>query len=67
MSRTWTTVDPDSGPVCILRLDLLDNPLVLHACQDGVEVSHGGEAELLPWVDVMALRDFLNVAWGERP
>lgn len=52
---------------CILLLDLLDNPLVLHACQDGVEISHGGRAELLPWENVMALRDFLNSAWEERP
>lgn len=67
MSRTWTTVDPDSGPVCILRLDLLDNPLVLHVGQDGVEVSHGGETCILPWGDIAPLRDFLNVAWRERP
>lgn len=66
MSRAYAFIS-EGTLTCILRLDLLDNPLVLHACQDGVEVSHGGEAELLPWEDVMALRDFLNVAWGERP
>ena len=66
MSQAYAFIS-EGTLTCILRLDLLDNPLVLHACQDGVEISHGGEAELLPWVDVMALRDFLNVAWRERP
>ena len=66
MSQAYAFIS-EGTLTCILRLDLLDNPLVLHACQDGVEVSHGGEAELLPWENVMALRDFLNVAWRERP
>ena len=66
MSKAYAFVS-EGVPMCILCPDILPHPMVMKTHEDGIMVSHGGETCILPWEDVMTLRDYLNVVWRERP
>ena len=66
MSQAYGFIS-EGVPTCIALLECFPHPFVMKALGDGITVSHGGETCTLHWEDVGTIRDFLNVAWRERP